>query len=305
MPKVKPYNKRKISTILSEALREDYSDPFTMTSGIRALTTALDRTDVERLTPRGREQYAAVSDEFREALAAYSATYAAVRADTDAMGAKLKQANTVRIAVTWIFVLLTLIVLNQPSMGLAYALPIVIVLLIGQAFTKAMLRKRVTRLATAHRVPWNAFSRMIGTSPAMSRKFGSLPSGLNARADMLFLASLDPATQRAEFARRDADERQHAQRRRAWAEARGRQQAQRAVARQNYISDDMYGAASDIADPDERRRAEVDADRDTMDVMADERRLATGHRVDESAIHQRSSDMADTRDISILRGSKS
>jgi len=283
---------------ISETLKMVLATP-TGTSDIADLSATLATIDVSKLDDAGRLELASIESDLRKAIAAHPQDPIARAAEAK----KIKSKNTLRVPAQVLAALIIFVIACQPPSGWMVALVLLVALIVGRAVWKSSLAKQANALLDREQATTKAFSSALGRSVAF--KHGGAATGLHARVDRLYLDTLSPNVLTAELSRRQTESQLWAQRRAAGAQAHAQQQAQRAVALQDYVSEDLYAAAKNISDPDERRKALVDADRHTMDMLDDERRIAEGKTLDAAEVKRRSDEMYDARTQNILRNTDS
>ena len=283
---------------ISETLKMVLATPVG-TSDITDLSTALGAIDASKLDDAGRLELAGIESDLRKAIAAHPQDPIERAAEVK----KIKNANALRVVAQAVAALIIFVVACQPGSGLTIALVLLVAALIARFVIKTSLSKQAKALLDKEQATTKAFSSTLGRSVAFTH--GGAATGLHARADRLFLDTLSPNGLTAELSRRQSESQSWAQRRATGAQTHAQQQAQRAVALQDYVSEDLYEAAKNISDPDERRKALVDADMHTMDVLDDERRIAEGKTLDAAEVKRRSDEMHDARTQNILRNTDS
>lgn len=220
-------DKRKISVVLKGILRADKTDPFTGWVGIGELDGALRGIDVARLDDNGRQEHAAISGGFGQALATFRSENGTARRQVLLDLKRLTLINTIRIISQWLLVVIAAIVLFQGSYSFVISFWLVVALLIGRAVSISVLRKQAKAVALVNSTGMATLRSVVGDGPALTRRLGGTPTMLNARADDLYVSSLTPGELNVELARRQADVQQWAHKRAAHQAAMAENQARR------------------------------------------------------------------------------
>lgn len=207
-------DKRAISAILSEAMTQADSRLVTASCVAPDLVAIIERTDVTRLKGISKLEFAAVTSELRRALTAYNADQHAVALEVAEKARHLKNHDRGRMLAQSLLVALAVGGFFVVPYAIVFSLVILVGTFVMRSVWIARLGERSERLSRALEGPAAELREKLGTTPTQARQtMWSSATGLCARADALYLESLEPAQRESELTTRQKDAQRLADRR--------------------------------------------------------------------------------------------
>lgn len=207
-------DKRAISAILSEAMMQADSRLVTASCVAPDLVAIIERTDVTRLKGISKLEFAAVTSELRRALTAYNADHHAIALEVAEKARHLKNHDRGRMLAQSLLVALAVGGFFVVPFAIVFSLVILVGTFVMRSVWIARLEERAETLSRAFEGPAAELREKLGTTPAQARQtMWSSATGLCARADALYLESLEPAQRASELTTRHQDAQRWADRR--------------------------------------------------------------------------------------------
>ncbi|QAV71055.1 hypothetical protein ESZ53_11750 [Salinibacterium sp. UTAS2018] len=199
-------DKRAISAILSETMMQVDSRLVTASCVAPDLVVTIESTDVSRLQGISKLEFAAVTSELRRALTTYNADHDAIALEVAEKARHLTNEDRGRMLAQSLLVILAVGGFFVVPGAVVFSLLVLVGTFIARSLWIARLEERAEALSEAFEGPAAVLREKLGTTPAQARQaMWSSATGLCARADALYLESLEPAQRTLELATRHQD----------------------------------------------------------------------------------------------------